>query len=130
MASVEEPDFMKGPRRPLEGLSSSSEARALVNQSFPGKPYCLVRDWTIFRIEVTPAELSKVHASGQLPMIVFAHNVAEDSQGRFERGDWVRSTMCTSFNDGVLFETRNTIYVLIGLGHEQPATLKDVFSFC
>lgn len=130
MASVEEPDFMKGPRKPLEGLPGSSEARALASQRFPGKPYCLVRDWTIFRIEVTPAELSKVHASGQLPMIVFAHNVAEDSQGRFERGDWVRSTMCTSFNDGVLFETRNTIYVLIGPGHEQPATLKDVFSFC
>lgn len=130
MASVVEPDFMKGPRTPLEGLLSSSEARALVSQRFPGKPYCLVRDWTIFHIEVTPAELSKVHASGQLPMIVFAHNVAEDSQGRFERGCWVRSTMCISFNDGVLFETRNTIYVLIGPGHEQPATLKDVFSFC
>jgi len=128
MASVEEPDFMKGPRTPLEGLSSSSEARALVSQRFPGKPYCLIRDWTIFRIEVTPDELSKVHAAGQLPMIVFAHNVAEDSQGRFERGDWVRSSMCTSFNDGAVFETRNTVYVLIGLGHEQPASLKDVFS--
>lgn len=128
MASVEEPDFMKGPQTPLEGLSSSSEARALVSQRFPGKPYCLIRDWTIFRIEVTPDELSKVHAAGQLPMIVFAHNVAEDSQGRFERGDWVRSSMCTSFNDGVVFETRNTVYVLIGLGHVQPASLKDVFS--
>ena len=130
MASVEEPDFMRGPRTSLEGLSTTSEARALAAERFPKKPYCLVRDWTIFRIEVTPAELSKVHASGRLPMIVFAHNVAEDSQGRFERGDWVRSTMCTSFNEGVLFETRNTIYVLIGPGHEQPATLKDVFSFC
>ena len=130
MASVEEPDFMKAPRTSLEGLSTTSEARALATERFPKKPYCLVRDWTIFRIEVTPEELSKVHATGQLPMIVFAHNVAEDSQGRFERGDWVRSTMCSSFNDGVLFETRNTIYVLIGPGHEQSATLKEVFSFC
>jgi len=129
MASVEEPDFMKGPRTPLEGLSSSSEARVLASQRFPRKPYCLVRDWTIFRVEVTPDELSKVHAAGQHPMIVFAHNVVEDSQGRFERGDWVRSSMCTSFNDGVVFETRNTVYVLIGPGHEQPASLKDVFSF-
>lgn len=129
MASVEEPDFMKGPRTPLEGLSSSSEARALASQRFPRKPYCLVRDWTIFRVEVTPDELSKAHAAGQLPMIMFAHNVVEDSQGRFERGDWVRSSMCTNFNDGVVFETRNTGYVLIGPGHEQPASLKDVFSF-
>ncbi|WP_223450171.1 MULTISPECIES: DUF6957 family protein [unclassified Pseudomonas] len=129
MASVEEPDFMKGPRTPLEGLSSSSEARALVSQRFPGKPYCLITDWTIFRIEVTPDELSKVHAAGQLPMIVFAHNVVEDSQGRFQQGDWVRSSMCTNFNDGVVFETRNTIYALIGPGHEQPASLKTIFSF-
>jgi hypothetical protein len=129
MASVEEPDFMKGSRTPLEGLSSSSQAGALASERFPRKPYCLVRDWTIFRIEVTADELSKVHAARQLPMIVFAHNVVEDSQGRFERGDWVRSSMCTSYNDGVVFETRNTVYILIGPGHEQPASLKDVFSF-
>lgn len=128
MASVEDPGFMAGPRTPLEGLSSSSEGRALVNQRFPEKPYCLVRDWTIFRIEFTPDELNTVHAAGQLPMILFAHNVAEDSEGRFERGDWVRSSICISFSDGVVFETRNTIYILIGPGHEQPASLKDVFS--
>jgi hypothetical protein len=36
--------------------------------------------------------------------------------------------MCTRFEDGV-FETRNTAYILVGPGHEQPASLKDVFSF-
>lgn len=128
MASVQEPDFMKGPRTPLEGLEGTSEARALAVERFPKKPYCLVRDWTIFRIEVTRDELFKCHAAGQLPMILFAHNVAEDSQGRFERGDWVRSSMCTGFHDDVAFETRNSVYVLIGPGHEQPASLKDVFS--
>jgi len=129
MASVAEPDFMKGPRTPLEGLPSSSEARALARECSPQKAYCLVEDWTVFHVEVTPEELAKLHTAGQLPMIMFAHNVVEDSQGRFQRGDWVRSTMCTSFNGGVLFETRNTVYVLIGSGHEQPASLKEVFSF-
>lgn len=128
MASFEEPEFMKGTRTPLEGLSSSSEARALATELFPGKPYCLIQDWTIFRIEFTSDELSTIQAAGQLPMIVFAHNVVEDSQGRFEKGDWVRSTMCIGFEDGV-FKTRNTVYVLVGLGHEQTASLKDVFSF-
>lgn len=129
MASAEEPDFMKGPRTPLEGLSSSSQARALASERFPTKPYCLVRDWTIFRIEVTPDELAKVHAAGQLPLILFAHNVVEDSQQRFHPGDWVRSSMCVSFDDGVMFETKNTIYVLMGPGHEKQADLKTIFSF-
>ncbi len=128
MASVGELEFMKEPRTPLEGLSSSSEALALVAERFPRKPYCLIQDWTIFRIEFTPDELNTIQAAGQLPMIVFAHNVVEDSQGRFERGDWVRSSMCTGFENGV-FETRNTVYILVGPGHEQPASLKDVFSF-
>lgn len=129
MVSVEESDVIGGPRTPRDGLPSSSEARALVSEHFSDKPYCLVEDWTVFRIDVTPEELTKVHAVGQLPMIVFAHNVIEDSQGRFQRGDWVRSSMCTSFDDGAVFETRNTIYILIGPGHEQPASLKTAFSF-
>lgn len=129
MASVGETDFLDGPRTPLEGLSGCSEARTLVSKHFPGKPYCLVEEWTVFRVDVTPDELAKVHAAGQLPLILFAHNVVEDSLGRFQRGDWVRSSMCTNFNDGVVFETRNTAYVLIGPGHEQPASLKTIFSF-
>jgi hypothetical protein len=129
MVSVEDSDVIGGPRTPRDGLSSYSEARALVSENFSDKPYCLVEEWTVFRIDVTPEELTKVHAAGQLPMIVFAHNVIEDSQGRFQQGDWVRSSMCTNFNDGVVFETRNTIYALIGPGHEQPASLKTIFSF-
>ncbi|MBF8766302.1 hypothetical protein IR009_13835 [Pseudomonas putida] len=129
MASAEESDVLGGPRTPLVGLSTSSEARTLVLKNFPGKPYCLVKEWTVFRVEVTPDELSKVHAAGQLPLIVFAHNMVEDSQGRFRSGDWVRSSMCTSFNDSVVFETRNTVYVLVGPGHEQPASLETIFSF-
>ena len=128
MVSVEESDVIGGPRTPRDGLPSSSEARALVSEHFSDKPYCLVEDWTVFCIDVTPEELTKIQAAGQLPMIVFAHNVVEDSQGRFERGDWVRSSMCTGFENGV-FETRNTVYILVGPGHEQPASLKDVFSF-
>jgi hypothetical protein len=129
MVSVEESDVAGGPRTPRIGLPSSSEARSLVSESFSGKAYCLVEDWTVFHIDVTSEELTKVHAAGQLPMIVFAHNVIEDSQGRFQQGDWVRSSMCTSFDDGGVFETRNTVYILIGQGHEQTASLKTIFSF-
>jgi len=129
MVRVEESDVIGGPRTPRDGLPSSSDAQALVSKHFPGKPYCLVEDWTIFRIDVTPEELTKVHAARQLPMIVFAHKVIEDSQGRFQLGDWVRSSMCTSFDDRAVFETRNTVYVLIGPGHEQTASLKTIFSF-
>ena len=101
-----------------------AELQNQLQQPAPGQP----QDNSLQGIEVTRDELFKCHAAGQLPMILFAHNVAEDSQGRFERGDWVRSSMCTGLHDGVAFETRNSVYVLIGPGHEQLASLKDVFS--
>ncbi|MNQ96403.1 hypothetical protein D3C85_1120060 [compost metagenome] len=101
----------------------------LVKSRFPRKPHCLVEAWTIFRLDVTEEELNKIHAAGQLPMILFAHNVRFDSERRFDVGDWMRSTFAVSFEEGFLFETRNTIYVLKGPGHEKSASLKTAFSF-
>jgi len=100
-----------------------------VRDRFPGKPYCLVEDWWVFKADLTSDELSRVHSAGHLPLILFAHRVVEDSQHRFQAGDWVRSSMCTSFHEGVFFETKNTVYVLLGAGHEQTASLKVIFSF-
>jgi hypothetical protein len=104
-------------------------ATELATRLFPLKPYCLVEQWTIFRADLTPDELTRVHAADHLPLFMFAHKVMEDSRGRFQPGDWVRSSMCVTFDDGVMFETKNTIYVLMGPGHEQTASLKTIFSF-
>jgi len=112
------------------GSEESDEALIeLVKIRFPHKPYCLVEDWIIARVDVTEDELKQIHAEGQLPMMVFANNVIFDSERRFDVGDWVRSTFAISFQDGFLFETRNTIYVLCGNGHEKSVGLKTILSF-
>ena len=119
-----------GPGVPRQGAMDTDEILiGLVQALYPRKPYCLVENWTIFNVDVTEEELNKIHAAGQLPMILFAQNVRFDSERRFDVGDWMRSTFATSFEEGFLFETRNTIYVLKGLGHEKSATLKTVLSF-
>ena len=47
MASVEEPEFMKGPPYThWKACRAALKRGALANQRFPEKPYCLVRDWT------------------------------------------------------------------------------------
>ncbi len=51
-----------------------------------------------------------------------------DSRGRFDYGNWVRSTMAISFQDGYLFETKNTVYVLAGDGDEKSANLAAILS--
>lgn len=110
-------------------MDTDEQLIELVRALCPYKPYCLVESWTIFNVDVSEEELNKIHAAGQLPMILFAHNVRFDSERRFDMGDWMRSTFATSFDEGFLFETRNTIYVLKGPGHEKSASLKTVFSF-
>jgi hypothetical protein len=122
--------LFSGPGTPREGSTDDDETLIeFVKALYPRKPYCLVEDWTIFRAEVTEDELQKIHAAGQLPLVLFAHNVRFDSQRRFDVGDWMRSTFAISFEEGFLFETRNSVYVLCGDGHEKPASLKTIFSF-
>ena len=122
--------LLTGPGEPRNGSLGSYEIlTVLVQALYPYKPYCMIEDWTIFRVDVTEAELNKIHGEGQLPLIVFARNVVFDSERRFDVGDWVRSTFAVSFEEGFLFETRNTTYVLMGPGHEKAASLKTVLSF-
>lgn len=114
---------------PLQGTSATvEEIIAMLAQRAPLKAYCLVEEWTIFRADLTPEELAKVRAANHLPLFLFAHKVIEDSRGRFQPGDWVRSSMAISF-DGIMFETKRTVYVLMGPGHEKKADLKTIFSF-
>ncbi|RQO49134.1 MULTISPECIES: DUF6957 family protein [Pseudomonas] len=120
---LEDSDLRQGSSASVEEIVATLALRV------PPKAYCLVEEWTIFRADLTPAELMRVHAADHLPLIMFAHKVVVDSRARFQPGDWVRSSMCTAFDDGVMFETKNTIYVLMGSGHEQTASLKSIFSF-
>ena len=91
-------------------------------------PLCIVEEWTILDAIVTDAERTKVAAAGCQPMFMIAHKVVDDEQRRFEPGHWVRSSMGTALNDGFLFETRNTVYVLLGPGNRKSATIKEIFS--
>ncbi|MGN2406664.1 DUF6957 family protein [Pseudomonas syringae] len=111
-------------------LLSHAEIEALVAERFPRKAYCTVEDWIIFHVDESPESLAKVRASGLEPMFMYAHCVIFDGHGRFPPGGWVRSTLCKSFDGVCLFETRNTIYVLVGQGREMKASLKTIFELC
>lgn len=114
---------------PVDGVSLSlDDARAIVAKRHLRKTYCVVKQWTLLQADVTVDDLSKIHAAGHLPLVVFSHRIIGDSRGRFQPGDWVRSSMCTSFDGSLLAETKNTVYVLAGLGRRQTASLKTIFS--
>ena len=107
---------------------SLEDALAAARKRYKWMPLCAVEEWTILDAIVTDRERAKVAAAGCQPMFMFAHKVVDDEQRRFEPGHWVRSSMGTAFKEGYLFETRNTVYVLLGPGHRKSATIKEIFS--
>jgi hypothetical protein len=115
-------DSLMGSELGLEAVMHAARKR------YKWMPLCAVEEWIILDAIVTDAERAKVIAAGCQPMFMFAHKVVDDEQRRFEPGHWVRSSMGTAFNDGFLFETRNSVYVLLGPGHRKSASIEAIFS--
>jgi hypothetical protein len=122
-------DLLGDPGVELQGSDLSlNEALTLARKTYKWMPLCAVEEWVVLDAIVTDDERAKVAAAGCQPMFLFAHKVVHDEQRRFERGHWVRSSMGTAFDDGILFVTRNTIYVLLGPGHRKSASVQSIFS--
>ena len=107
---------------------SLNEALDAARKRYKWIPLCVVEDWVILDAIVTEDERVKVAAAGCQPMFLFAHKVVHDEQRRFEPGHWVRSSMSTSFKEGFLFATRNTVYVLLGPGRRKSSSIQAIFS--
>ena len=107
---------------------SLNEALDAARKLYKWMPLCVVEDWVILDAIVTEDERVKVAAAGCQPMFLFAHKVVHDEQRRFEPGHWVRSSMSTSFKEGFLFATRNTVYVLLGPGRRKSSSIQAIFS--
>jgi hypothetical protein len=120
-------DFLALTGEPLQGCASEEEGIALAQSLAPGKPYCTVKDWIIADLDL--ADYPEFHdEQNRDPAIMYSHYVLTDEAGRFRRGDWVRSTLLVSFSHGCIFESRNTVYVLIGPGFRKKVDPKLVMS--
>ncbi|MBK5516700.1 hypothetical protein [Pseudomonas sp. TH10] len=107
---------------------SQEDLISLAAKSFPGKAFCIVRQWTLIDLTVTPDEKEKLTKLGLLPMTLFAHEIVLDSGGRFQPGMWVRSNFGKSFIEGCMFETKNTVYLLLAAGQRKEASSAAAFS--
>lgn len=129
MVEVIDEGLLEGSGVPLVGSELSLEdAMAAARKRYKWMPLCAVEEWTVLDAIVTDEERAKVTAAGCQPIFLFAHKVVHDEQRRFEPGHWVRSSMGTAFKEGYLFETRNTVYVLLGPGHRKSASIEAIFS--
>ncbi|QCY14157.1 hypothetical protein [Pseudomonas sp. MPC6] len=129
MESSLDGSLLGNPGVSLMGSELGLEAvMAAARKRYKWMPLCAVEEWIILDAIVTDEERAKVTAAGCQPIFLFAHKVVHDEQRRFEPGHWVRSSMGTAFKEGYLFETRNTVYVLLGPGHRKSASIEAIFS--
>lgn len=114
---------------PMAGIEMSldeAKARAGFAQTLPFAR-CVVRDWIWIDLVLKEKDLVAVRAAGQEPVMLYG-TVMLDSAGRFDPGNWVRTTLLVSFSEGCLFRTRNSLYVLVGDGQRKSATLETVMA--
>ena len=107
---------------------SKEELISLAAKAFPGKAFCVVKQWILIDLTVTPEEREKLAKLGLLPATLYAHEVVLDSRGRFQPRMWVRSNFGVSFSQGCMFETKSTVYLLWGSGLRKEASVATAFS--
>lgn len=115
-------EFLNRDGAPIPGCCDvEADGVELAKQSFPGKPYCTVRQWVLIDLDTSEEMKVTIAEKGFHPVLLYAHEVVFDSRGRFLPGDWVRSTLLVELRESCLFETENTVYILLGDGARKQA---------
>ena len=116
-------DFLSRNGEAIQSVCDDEAAGiALAQELCPGKPYCSVRQWILFDLDISDAKKMLVTEQGVQPILLYAHTVVTDSARRFAPGDWVRSTLLVELKNHYLFETNNSVYILLGAGSRKSAT--------
>lgn len=112
---------------PMPGAKvSQDEAVRIVRERYPYAEYCIVSNWRWIDLEVTPAQLSELTKTNRKPAVIYADTVIYDSSRRWDVGDFVRTSFLHKFEDGFIFKTLNSVYILTGNGVRKRATLEAI----
>lgn len=106
--------------------SDSKNYIQLATEKYPGKPYCLVRDWVLWDIRTNDAEMKMFEANSVKPVIVHAKFVIDDQTERTKYGHYRISKPLVEMANPCFFVTRNTVYILSGSGTRKAVDAKDV----
>lgn len=124
MVSEEIADLIYGAGVLMRG-SEMDEFQAVeyLRSHFPLSEYCLVRDWIWVDVNVNADQLSRIERNSCRPVVLYAHTVLYDSSRRYDVGDFVRSSLLHRHHEMGLFQTINTIYVMLGDGVRKRSDL-------
>ena len=85
------------------------------------KPICVVEKWTWWDLEEADPSVNNA--------VIKSDSVIDDEAGRFRPGDWVRTSPLVIFHPPCLFETQNTVYLLVGPGTRKSVPVEQTMRF-
>jgi len=98
-----------------------------------GKRIVAVADWMWWDLVFSPEhhEIYQMHFtnSGLQPVYLKADNILLDTSGRFQPGCWVRTTLLQRLHRNCVFETRNSLYILVGPGTRKSVAIDVAHQF-
>lgn len=94
----------------------------------PDKHYCLVRTWRLIEVLVNDEYAEALAKNGLSPHVVYAETVVMHSAGNEPSVSGFVARFQRSFTRGFLFETQNTIYVLLGEGTKVKGSARAVLA--
>lgn len=119
-------DLFYGFAQPLHGSRlNDEELIRLTRETFPSKPYCIVRNWMLLDVMLSEPMRKELKAIGQQPVVLYAQCVISDSSGRKAPGENV-CTMFQDFFDDCFFESGDTLFILAGRGSRKHTNLRAV----
>ena len=120
-------ELLYGPGQPMPGSAMTDEqALVFARKRFPHSEFCLVRHWRWIDLDVSDAQRVELEKTQRQPVILYAHGVVYDSSRRWDVGDVVRTSPLSVFEDGFLFRTLNSTYLMLGDGQRKSVALETV----
>lgn len=120
-------ELLYGPGQPMPGSAMTDEqALVFARKRFPHSEFCLVRHWRWIDLDVSDAQRVELEKTQRQPVILYAHGVVYDSSRRWDVGDVVCTSPLSVFEEGFLFRTLNSTYLMLGDGQRKSAALETV----
>jgi hypothetical protein len=120
-------ELLYSPGEPMSGSPMTDEqALAYAREHCWRTEFCLVRQWLWIDLDVAEAQRIELAKTQRQPALIYAHSVIYDSARRWDVGDFVRTSPLHRFDEGFLFKTLNSTYVLLGDGQRKRAALETV----
>jgi hypothetical protein len=118
----------ENPGEPSELGCSEADVPKLLQKHktlFERKSYCVVKDWKWCDISLREEDVADFEEQGVYPCFVIANHVIFDELERYLPGGWVRTSLLSEFHPPAIFETRNTIYILVGKGTRETKSIAE-----